>query len=95
MEKYVPYMLFASVLAVAAVGMIVSMQENATANAVIDRSCKSVNSAWTECTSENGGCPQKYPPYKQWGIHIANVPKCCCAPLKTERNFKYGQSLYK
>ena len=88
MEKYVPYILLASVFLVATVGLTLNLTENTTGDVVKTRACSSVKEDWVNCLTPNGGCPQKYPPYKQWAAHIGNIPTCCCAPLKSEDKFK-------
>ncbi len=95
MEKYVPYLLLASVFIVGAVGLTLNLTEDTTANVVDVHSCKAFREDAVSCLSENGGCPKEFPPLKQYGLYIGNMPKCCCVPLKTEQQFKWGQSLYK
>lgn len=94
MEKYVPYALLGSVFLVAVVGLLLNLSEEPTANVVQQRQCSSVNPTWVNCVSETGGCPDRYPPFKQWGVSIGYIPTCCCAPLHSEDNYRQVRSLY-
>ena len=95
MNQYLPFVLLAFVALTGIVGLTLSTSESTTANVVAERSCATENTPnWVNCLTENGGCPERYPPYKQYGVHIGNVPTCCCAPLHSEQNFKKVRSLY-
>ena len=94
--KHAPLIVLTFVFLTATVALTLTVNDDATAKVVDVRSCRSVSADWRNCLTPNGGCPERMPPYKQWGVHIGNIPTCCCAPLKSDQqNFKWGQSLYR
>lgn len=95
MDRYVPYVLLAFVFLVATIGLTLNLTSDITGDVAAQRQCSSVTKDWVNCESENGGCPQRYPPYKQWSVDIGNIATCCCAPIKSEDNFRWGQPLYR
>ncbi|MBI4142094.1 hypothetical protein HY484_04165 [Candidatus Woesearchaeota archaeon] len=94
-HNYLPFALLAFVALTGIVGLTLSASESTTANLVVERSCATENTPdWVNCLTPNGGCPERYPPYKQYAMVIGNVPTCCCAPLHNAENFNRVRSLY-
>lgn len=94
MNQYLPFVLLAFVALTGVVGLVISTSESTTANIVVERSCSTVQKDWVNCLTQNGGCPTRYPPYKQWSVNIGYVPTCCCDPLHTTENYHKIRSLY-
>jgi hypothetical protein len=95
MNQYLPFVLLAFVILTGVAGLTLSLDNNVVGNLVVERSCASEKTKdWVNCLTPNGGCPERYPPYKQYGLYIDNAPACCCVPLHSAENFKKVRSLY-
>ena len=86
MEKFVPFVVLGLVFVTAMVGLLVTLNASSTGAVVDAQSCSAVNPAYVNCLTPNGGCPGRYPDWKQWsfGIRDANIPVCCCVPSRSD-----------
>lgn len=78
-------------------GLVLTNTTNTTvalASANVVKNCRTVNAAFNNCATPNGGCNPGYPEYKQYTYKIEGIPTCCCVLHQSSQKKKYGYSLY-